>query len=113
MGLPPSVERMVVRNADITLAVRDVLKAVDQVTQLAQRLGGWVVSSSITGQQGEQPRATVTLRVPEGRFDEALSELRRLAEWVVSEATSSQDVTEEYIDLEARLRNLEEAERQL
>jgi len=113
MDLPPAIERKVVRNADITLAVKDVLKAVDQVTQLAQRLGGWVVSSSVTGQQEEQPRATVTLRVPEKRFYEALSELRHLGDWVVSEAISSQDVTEEYIDLEARLRNLEETEKQL
>lgn len=58
-------------------------------------------------------RATVTVRVPEEKFDEALQTLKNEAIKVTSERTSGQDVTEEYTDLQSRLKNLEATEAQL
>ena len=57
-------------------------------------------------------RGSISIRVPDDRFEQALSELRELAVRVTSESTSSQDVTEEYVDLESRLKNAEATESQ-
>ena len=57
-------------------------------------------------------RGSVSIRVPDEDFDQALVELRSLATRVESENTNSRDVTEEYIDLEARLKNAEATESQ-
>ena len=61
----------------------------------------------------EQPRARVTMRIPADRLDEALDSLRSAAIRVESESSSGQDVTEEYYDVDARLRNLEATEKEL
>ena len=104
-------ERMIVRNGDISLVVTDVLEARDEVAQLATRLGGYVVSSWISG-EGREIRGNISIRVPDERFAQALGELRDLAVRVRSESTSSQDITEEYLDLEARLKNAQATESQ-
>ncbi|MFC1929120.1 DUF4349 domain-containing protein [Chloroflexota bacterium] len=112
-GALPSIaeERMIVRNGDVSLVVEDVLDARDEIAQLAARLGGYVVSSWISGEEQEM-RGSITIRVPDEKFEQAFGELRDLAVRVRSENTSSQDVTEEYTDLGARLKNSEATESQ-
>jgi hypothetical protein len=70
-----------------------------------------VVSSSVSGEE-EDMRGWVSIQVPDESFEQALSSIRELAVRVESEGTSSQDVTEEYIDLEARLSNAEATEQE-
>jgi hypothetical protein len=108
----PSIpeERMIVRNGDISLVVEDVPKAQEEIAGLATRLGGWVVNSNIYGD--EEIRGWISIRIPSDKFDQALSELRAMAVRVTSESTSTQDITEEYVDLESRLRNAEATENQ-
>ncbi len=106
-----SVDRMIVRNVDMTILVDDISKTLEQVSTLAQEMGGFVVSSSIFG-EGAETSANVTIRIPSERTDETLDRLRDMAVRVPSETSRSQDVTEEYVDLEAGLRNLEAAEQQ-
>ena len=104
-------ERMIVRNGDISLVVDDVLEARDKITQMAERLGGWVVNSNIYGEE-EETRGWISIRVPSDKFDQALAELRGLAVRVTSESTSTEDITEQYVDLQSRLRNAEATESQ-
>ena len=104
-------DRMIVRIGDMSLVVEDVITARDAITQLAAGFDGYVVSSSIWGEE-EEMRGSISIRVPDERFDQALAELRELAVRVKSENTSSQDVTEEYTDLQARLNNAEATEKQ-
>jgi len=104
-------ERMIVRNGDISLVVEDVVAAQDEVARLAVGLGGYVVSSRISGEEQDR-RGWISIRVPDDSFEQALTELRELAVRVESESTDSQDVTEEYVDLESRLRNAEAMESQ-
>jgi hypothetical protein len=111
-ALPPTAEeRMIVRTGEMSLVVEDVTQASDDIAQLAVSFGGYVVSSSISGEE-EEMRGRISIRVPDEKFDQALAELRDLAVRVESESTSSEDVTEEYIDLEARLNNAEATEQQ-
>ena len=104
-------ERMIVRNGDISLVVEDVANARDEIEQLAAGLGGWVVNSNIYGEE-EEMRGWISIRVPSDKFDQALGELRALAVRVTSESTSTQDITEEYVDLQSRLKNAEATEGQ-
>jgi hypothetical protein len=91
--------------------VEDVSQAMQAISQLAGSLNGYVVSSSVSGEE-EDMRGWINVRVPDESFEQALADIRELAVRVESESTSSQDVTEEYIDLEARLANAEATEQE-
>jgi PKD repeat protein len=103
---------MIVRTGDISLVVNDVSVAIDQVTQTADGFGGYVVSSRVWKER-ERLVGSIAIRVPAEHFDDAMRALRELAVDVTSERTSSKDVTEEYVDLSAKLKNLEATEVQL
>lgn len=104
-------ERMIVHTGDMSLVVDDVVDARDEIARLAVRFDGFVVSSWIRGEEQDM-RGWISLRVPADKFEQALAKLRELAVSVTSESTASLDVTEEYIDLGARLRNAEATESQ-
>jgi PKD repeat protein len=105
-------DRMIVRTANMQLVVDDVREAIDKITELSEDLGGFVVTSS-SWKEGERVVGQIAIRVPSTDFNYAMGILRNMAVEVNSETTSSQDVTEEYIDLDATLRNLEATEEQL
>jgi hypothetical protein len=102
-------ERLIVRNASLSLLVSDMGDALSHIEAMAGRLGGFVVSSS----RREDRAASISIRIPAEQFSQAMDELRGLAERVEDENTQSRDVTEEYVDLESRLRNLDASEEQL
>ncbi len=104
--------RMIVHNADMHLIVNDVSVAISQISDLAETFGGYVVNSS-RWREGERLAGNITIRVSADRFGDALGTLRGLAIEVMSENTSSEDVTEEYTDLNAKLNNLEATEESL
>jgi hypothetical protein len=110
-------ERLVIRNANLTLVVEDPADSVSKIGALADSMGGFVVSSNVyesTFDQGVRAtRASITVRIPADRLNEALSQIKVDAIEVRSENISGQDVTQEYTDLESRLRNLEVAEEEL
>jgi len=112
--VPPNestTERKIIRTGSITLEVEDIVETMDEVAEVADELGGYVVSSHKS--EGEKRTSgSIRIRVPADRFDEAFERLRQLAIAVPYESTEAKDVTEEYIDLEARLRNLEATEAQ-
>jgi len=104
-------ERMIVRNGDMYLVVEDVTQTLEAISQLAGGLNGYVVSSSVSGEE-EDMRGWIAIRVPDESFEQTLADIRELAVRVESESTNSQDVTEEYIDLAARLSNAEATEQE-
>ncbi len=104
--------RMIVRTAEMALVVKDVAVALDQVAGLAEGFGGYVVSST-RWQQDTSLFGIITIRVPAEDFSAAMDALRGMAVEVTHEETSAQDVTEEYVDLDAKLKNLEATEEQL
>lgn len=110
--------RLVIKNANLSLVVKDPEGAANEINALANELGGYVVSSntyraSVDAQGNEIKQASVSLRVPVEKLDEALRRLKGLAVEVESENLSGEDVTSQYTDLESQLRNLEAAEAQL
>jgi len=107
----PATDRMIVRTANMSLVVQDIPIAMDQIIQLTKGFEGYVVSSNRWG-EGERLFGTITIRVAAEHFENAMTALRDLAVEVTSETTSSQDVTEEYVDLNSRLKNAEATEQQ-
>jgi hypothetical protein len=107
-----AVERLIIRNASLDLVVKDTEDALDEINDLVDELGGWIVESS-TYQYGEGTRASVTLRIPAEKLDAALEQIHGLAIEVQRENISGQDVTEEYVDLQSRLGHLEAVEEEL
>jgi len=115
--LPDVAQRLVIRNANLDLVVQDPAKAADDITQLAESLGGFVVEANVDTRLSPDgvplPYGSITVRVPAKQFDSAVSQIVGMAEKVNSKVVSGQDVTEEYVDLQARLKNLEATEAQL
>jgi hypothetical protein len=108
-GLADLAERKIVKTGQISIEVPDVNAAIGDVRALALSLDGYVSGSQAAG---ERQAATLTLRVPADRFDEALERLRGMEGEVRVEATSEEDATASIVDLEARIRNLQASERQ-
>jgi hypothetical protein len=101
--------RIVIRNAQMTIIVADAAVAANKLASLAASTGGYVAESK-QWRENEQLRATLTLRVPAQRLDETLAAARKLSTRVESENVDANDVTQEYVDLDAQVRNLEAAE---
>ena len=118
LPLPQLADRKIIRTATLELSVENVGSSVDQVQQIAAAAGGFVSSSSLSTENpqgqgsGPPPRQTgsITIRVPAQAYEGVIIQLRGIAKEVRSEKSDSSEVTEEYTDLQARLRNLEATE---
>ena len=110
----PSADRMIIRTVSMTIAVTDVQETFRQAERIAVEQGGLLAASQVR-QDGDRMTATMTIRVPSdsATYQETLTRLRAVAERVVEEQGQAQDITEEYVDLESRLRNLSASEQSL
>jgi hypothetical protein len=101
---------LIIKQAQIRLQVKDTDQAIDRLTQIVSDTRGYIVSNRVWFEQAgteSYKYATYTIGVPVDAFEVALRRLRTLALKVVDETASGQDVSEEYVDLESRLRNLD------
>ena len=112
---PAITERKVIRNANLTLETNAPEEAGRKIAAIAEAKGGFVVNSETkTSGANESTRTSVNIsvRVPASQFDTTVAEIRQTAERVSQEKVSGQDVTEEFIDLEARIRTQKALEAQ-
>ena len=105
-------DRMVVKTAELGVRGEDVRGSAEEARRVAERFGGEVLSSRIYAGSGPVS-ADLVLSVPSGEFEAALEELRGLGERVTTHTVEGQDVTEKFVDLESRERNLLAAEESL
>lgn len=119
-GITPeqAIERVVIKNAELSIVVDDPSQSMDVVTQMADEMGGYVVSANLFQKQLDNQvkvsQASVTIRVPAERLNEAITTILELTDQdPLRKDIESQDVTNEYVDLQSRLRNLENTESQL
>ena len=116
MPRPPSTadltDRQVVRSGTLEIIAADPLLAADQLRNLATRLSGFVVSSKISGSDERMQSAEVIVRIPAARYDEMRAEVRAVARSVEQDAVEARDVTREYVDQQALLRNAHAEEEQ-
>lgn len=96
--------RVIIRTADLDVTVNNVTETLDDISNITNAAGGWVVSSA-------QPRnysGNISIRVPADRFDDVIEQLSALAVKVKSVSTRSEDFTEEFTDVTARAQTLED-----
>jgi hypothetical protein len=98
-------DRKIVKTGSMTLEVGNITETMDEVAEMADELNGYVVSS-YKHEYEWGVSGYITIRVPSEKFDEAFARLRQLAIAVPYETSTAEDVTEEYVDLEAQLSNL-------
>jgi len=99
--------QMIVYTGELQLVVRDTGTAQEEVVSLVETAGGYIASSSSIAYEGGLRRTTLTVRVPAEAFNATMDGLRELALEVSRDVTDSEDVTQEYVDLESRLKALE------
>lgn len=98
--------RKIIRNAELNLESDSPEDAQKQITTIVESNGGFVVESQqSSAEKGSTSRdsISITLRIPADKFDTAIGDIRKTASRVVTEAVKGQDVTEEFIDIEADL----------
>lgn len=108
--LPSTLDRKIIQTATLQISTDEVSKKFEDVGNIAAAAGGFISSSSF-GNSGENQTASITIRVPGENYQRALNDLRRLGD-VKGEQSSANDVTEEFTDLQSRLRNLQATEAQ-
>lgn len=117
-GSYDSVERIVVKNASLEIVVIAPDESLQSISRMAEQMGGYVVSANLyktqTSEGKEVPQASITIRVPSEKLEEALAQIEAESDRLpLSKNINSQDVTSDYTDLQSRLVNLEAAEAQL
>ena len=108
---PSPTSPMLIRTGSLRLRVDDVVNAHDQVSRIAEEAGGYVATSTVNSEAGPT-FASVTIRVPAKGLDSIVEEIVALGK-LLNKQITTEEVTEEYVDLTSRRRNLEREEEQL
>ena len=103
---PDIKDRKLVRNASLSLHVKDVRETIGEIDAFTKKVGGYVINSSVNTPQ-ESSTGLVSLRVPTEKLDEALVYFKGRAVNVVYENVWSSDITDQYVDTTAKLATLE------
>lgn len=111
-----SSSRKIIARAGLTLVVVDTEVAVGEITALMDELGGYVSTTNLyrnSYNNNNSLQGSITLRVPSENLDAALTALGEMAVEVNSRTLNREDVTDQYSDVDAQIRNLEATEREL
>jgi hypothetical protein len=103
-------DRLIIKTANMSVVVEDVSNAISAITNYAIEKGGFVVTSNVE-KYGTVPSGYVTVRIPVADFDASITKVGEFGE-VTSKTIQGQDVTEEFVDLDAQLKNLRATENQ-
>jgi hypothetical protein len=108
-----SAERMIVYTVSLRLEVQDTDKAVNDVTAIAAQYKGYIAASNLNRNPNGKMAGTITLRIPADSLDAAQKQIEAAGLKVLSRNKNSNDVTDQYTDLNARLTNLTATEADL
>ena len=105
-----NIQQKVVKNGNVDMQVSSADQAAAKITQIAKDNGGDVYSSNFYQNLVNSKSGQITVRVPANNFDQAFSDIKKVGTLVVRESTSDQDVTAQYVDLQAQLKNAQAEE---
>src|SRR5689334_5607647 len=108
----PTDQRKVIRTGRLDLVIASYDDTRDKLAALVKQAGGYIDSTQVSHQLGSVSSATVVLRIPSESFAPLLSQLRALGE-ITTEHTDAADVTDAYVDVEARLASAKVLEKRL
>jgi Domain of unknown function (DUF4349) len=106
-----SEDRKLVRTESLGLLVKTPTETAEKIIKIAQDAGGFLVTSNVNG-GADATSALLSIRVPTDKFEQVRAQIRKLSLSMENESTDAQDVTKQYVDQEARLRNLRAQEQQ-
>ncbi|MFD9627936.1 DUF4349 domain-containing protein [Peribacillus muralis] len=106
-------ERKVIHQAQLEMKVKNLEKVQLKIEEKAEEYGGYVIESNVYRENEERTEGTITVRVPEERFQDFLAFSESEASKVVGRNVTGQDVTEQYVDLKARLKSKRTVEERL
>lgn len=105
-SVPTAVtDKKVIKNGNLTLKVDKAEAVAEKISQIAKANNGEVFASNFYQSGNNSKSGTMTVKVPFANFEKTLGEIKKVASLVVRESVSGQDVTEEYADLQAQLKN--------
>jgi hypothetical protein len=107
-----AASRKLVRTGSVSLLCENAEQAAVKLQQIASSLGGFVGASSLSRVSDGSQSGSMTIRVPTPRFEDALSKIRELGK-VEQITTGVDDVTGQFVDLEARIRNAKREEQEI
>ena len=103
---------MIVRTAQLTIVVKDFDSSQKRLEEILKRHGGYLGEMTTSAPEGADRKLSATLRVPSSQLDSAIGEVKELGH-VESESQSGEEVTSQYVDLQARLTNARNTEQRL
>jgi len=98
-------DKKIIKNGNVTMKVASVDDAAQSISEIAGKNGGTVLSSSIRQSSSKIKSGTMTIKVPVDKFEKMIPEIKKVAVLVINENTSGNDVTEQYVDLQAQVKN--------
>ncbi len=105
-------QRKIIRNGTLQLLVKKAEETAQEIKSISEKLNGFVSESYVYEVSQGTKSGNITIRVPADKFDTAMEGIKKLAVRVEKETINAKDVTEEFVDLEARLKNLRAEEEQ-
>lgn len=105
--IPDSIDRKIIMNAELNIKIKDADDAIARVSSAIRQAGGYVQETRQQGTRQQGRTMHLTARVPAGRYDNIMTLLAGLGEEVTERREWTQDVTGEYLDLEARIKTRE------
>jgi len=106
-----NIDKKIQKNANLSIEVKDIEKSLDKAKQIISTFNGEIISTSSGGMDFGQPYANIRLRVPSEKLNDAVDELKKISSKILSENTYTNDVTEEFIDVEAKLNIMKSTEK--
>ena len=103
-------EKKIQRNANISIEVKNLDESIDKLNEIILLFNAEIISSNKGGMDFGQPYANIRIRVLSGNLDSAINEFKKLSTKIISENVYTNDVTEEFIDTEARLKIMKSTE---
>jgi uncharacterized protein DUF4349 len=108
-----AADRMIVRTVNLELEEQDTEKSVNDISAIAAQYKGYVAQTNLSRDAKKRLVGTITLRIPADSLDDAMKAMKAASLKVLNERSNANDVTDQYTDLGARLKNLQATEDEL
>ncbi|WP_375534076.1 DUF4349 domain-containing protein [Alteribacillus sp. HJP-4] len=108
-----AADRMIIYEGNMRIEVENYGNAQRRIEQHIEEMDGYIVESNVQEEKEEEPKGLLTVRIPQEHFSSFLNVVEKVGTKVLDRSTNGNDVTEEYVDLEAQLRSQETVEERL
>lgn len=112
-GDPTTIDKKIIKTGNVTMMVNSVEPKINEISDIARHVGGDVMSANIVDGRSDLKNGVIIVKVPSDNFKEAFERIVAVASVVTHQSQSQQDVTEQFVDLEAQLKNKKAEEQRI